>query len=771
MKRNYRLFVLLFCFLSYSVSVISQSNELIRHNAAKKTIVVSDEAQNLTLTLDYSRGCKIIALNIKGENTLSPAGVYTAIETVNSITGSPDQNGTMKITKLKDGIRVENISFGEGNVTETWTFQPVKNMIRWTIQRNYSKDVQLEDMAFPVWNFANLSVWKGGLFDNGGMVWCKYFKQNDTYGVHTAGITFWNPDSGNAFRIAPAAGRNKYLASKYSQTESGEFRCTQYVTDTELEQRYQQNRFVRGKQNVFAPFTIKKGEVTLQLDLQYVDYEKEYSRGVLPGIDAVAVRELLNTTGRYGVVDNNIIGANGWVSNWKCLHEPFFAQIGMAVDDKNYVDNFSSTLNRERDLAMREDGRVLSRWHGVAGDEMPGTYDYKTGYYEAKWGYTVDSQTGYVINVAEQFDLNGDIRWLKSHKISCEKALDWLIRRDSNNNGIFEMANNNIREEKSSDWVDVVWASFENAFVNAQMYEALKLWSNCENVLNDTEKSLYYLNVAQRLKEAFNKPVEEGGFWYPEKKQYVYWRDDDGSIHGDNLVTPVNFAAIAFGICDDPQRIAAILEQIEARMQAENLFHWPLCFDSYRREEVSGGNWPFPKYENGDIFPTWGYLGIRAYIHYDKAIALKYIQNILNQYNKDGLSSQRYSRVEQEGVGGDILAGISSTITALYRDIYGIRPKWNRMGIEPNMLTQLNGAEFDYTLRNTTYHLKLSVNDYEISTGNITVRSKNAFGMDVNGDQITIYPGNREEHKYTITAKTKEAVVVEIDADIILGAV
>src|SRR5690606_18934412 len=116
--------------------------------------------------------------------------------------------------------------------------------------------------------------------------------------------------------------------------------------------------------------------------------------------------------------------------------------------------------------------------------EIPGTYNAKTGYYEAKWGYTIDSQTGYIINTSELFALNGDKNWLRTHQESCEKALDWLIRRDSDHNGIFEMMNNNIAEEKASDWLDIVWASYENAFVNAQLYEALMLWSDCERVLN-----------------------------------------------------------------------------------------------------------------------------------------------------------------------------------------------------------------------------------------------------------------------------------------------
>ncbi len=378
------------------------------------------------------------------------------------------------------------------------------------------------------------------------------------------------------------------------------------------------------------------------------------------------------------------------------------------------------------------------------------------------WGYTIDSQTGYVINASEQFDLSGDRKWLMSHKESCERALDWLIRRDSNNNGIFEMMNDNISEEKASDWLDIVWAGYENAFVNAQMYEALNLWSECEKVLGDLQKSKYYAEIAESLKEAFNKPVEDGGFWSEAKKQYVYWRDKDGSVHGDNLVTPVNFAAIAFGICDDPQRIAKVLGQIEQRTTKEDLFHWPLCFDSFERDEVHDNNWPFPKYENGDIFPTWGYLGVRSYVGYNKEIALKYIKKILEQYRKDGLSSQRYSRTTQMGLGEDILAGIATTITALYSDIYGVRPKWNRMGLEPNMLPELNNTEFSYTLRGAIYQLRLNVNSYEIESNGFLVKSKSNIGVSQEDNQLVLFKDNKEKKLLYIREESQGPIDVEI---------
>lgn len=717
--------------------------------AASITITTSDK--KLALTIDHSNGCVIKQLSLNGKNVLSPSGIYTGFRTKS---GTFSSAGDIKIIKNAAGITLSGISYGNNDIAvkEVWNFKVNGNKINWEITREYSNTAQLEDMAFPQWNFSDLSVWKGGIMDNGGMIWCKYLQQvNDTYGVHTGGVTFWNAASGDALRISATADRA--IASKYSHSPQGEFTATHLLTDAPLKQRYNLSRYVSQKADVFAPFEVKKGTVKIRFELQYVDYNKQYSRGTLPGIDAISVRELLNTTGRYGVVDNNIIGANGWLTNWKCLHEPFFAQIGMALNDPHYTRNMSATLDQERDLAMLADGRVLSRWHNDPGDEIPGTYNSQTGYYEAMWGYTIDSQTGYIINTSEQFDLNGDINWLRSHQVSCEKALDWLIKRDTDKNGIFEMMNNNISEKKASDWLDIVWASYENSFVNAQLYEALRLWASCEKILGNQQKADYYATVAARLKTAFNKPVEEGGFWSSAKKQYVYWRDKDGSIHGDNLVTPVNFAAIAFGLCDDPKRIAMVLDQIEQRTKAEKLFHWPLCFDSFKREEVHSGNWPFPKYENGDIFPTWGYLGIRAYTQYDKTIALQYIRNILEQYKKDGLSSQRYSRVTQLGLGDDILAGICTSITALYRDIYGIRPKWNRMGIEPNMLATLNGTKFSYTLRDIVYQLELSVNDYLMRTDGFCIKSKESFGAEKSGNTLFYYHHNKDNAALQVTGK------------------
>ena len=182
-------------------------------------------------------------------------------------------------------------------------------------------------------------------------------------------------------------------------------------------------------------------------------------------------------------------------------------------------------------------------------------------------------------------------------------------------------------QQKGSDWIDIVWASFENGLVNAEMYNALLLWADVEEQLGDGGMASRYREAAKKLKDTFNRPTTEGGLWDAERQCYVHWRDKDGSVHGTNMVTPVNFMAIAYGICDDPARRAAILDQIEEQMQREKLFIWPLCMSSYQPDEGGGG--PFPTYENGDIFLGWGELGTRAYAHYKPAIAVRCVKNVL----------------------------------------------------------------------------------------------------------------------------------------------
>jgi hypothetical protein len=265
------------------------------------------------------------------------------------------------------------------------------------------------------------------------------------------------------------------------------------------------------------------------------------------------------------------------------------------------------------------------------------------------------------------------------------------------------------------------------------------------------------------LKTSFNQPISEGGFWNPTNQWYAYWREKDGAIHGDNLVIPVNFAAIAYGLCDDPARRKAILDRIEEGMQKEHLFSWPLNFLPYQRAEGAGSNFPFPKYENGDLFLSWGEVAIRAYAAYDPALALKYIKKNLTRYDQDGLSFQRYLRKDQRGAGDDILAGNCMPIVGLYRDIYGIQPQRNRLYLEPRLTAELNGTQLRYPLRGQLYVIDLSAGSYGVTAGNCTLRDAHPFGVNATGAGLEYFPGTNADWAISVSRPDARPLTLQIE--------
>lgn len=734
----------------------------IQLDAQRKLATLSDGQGDLVLRLNYDGRCVLDQVIVRGREVAGDTGVSTGVRTSGKWFTTRDM-ATPRVVVDGNTLTVKGIAFGEpgAEIRETWRFTVQPDEIVWGITRSYRTNAILEDAAFPEWDFADMSTWTGGLLDNGGVVWCKYLDQtNTTYGGHFGTVTFWNSQSNDCLRIIPELPDGSFGAGRFSRQRDGVFSFNYTVSGEVLKPKHFLNRFLKNQQDLWAPFAVGPGKMTTQFTLKTLDYAAAYNRGTFVGVDGDEVRDLLNTVTRYGVIDKDLTGGNGWRSGYICLHEPFFAEMGLALDQEDYISNFSNCLDYERDHAIGADGRVMSRWLYTAGRGKVGNFN-SYGFFETTWGWLLDSQPDYVINVTEQFNLTGDKEWLAGEKTTCEKALDYLLRREVDHTGLVAMTNDSVRQKKSSDWIDVVWAAYENAFVNAALYEGLVLWADDEDTLNDPGRAAAYRDFAARLKATFNRTIDDGGFWDPTNRWYVYWRDKDGSIHGDNLVEPVNFEAIAYGICDDPARRKAILDRMEQEMQKENLFSWPLCFFPFQPEE--GGGSPFPKYENGDIFLSWNELGVRAYADYEPALALKYVRNILARYGKDGLSYQRYLRRSQDGAGDDILAGNCMAIVGLYRDIYGIQPQPNRLYLEPHLTPDLNGTRLRYELRGRTYWIDLSTEGCGISSGACALIAPTPFAVNATDNGLEYFPGTNADWAMSVSTSYGNGISIKIE--------
>jgi hypothetical protein len=729
------------------------------------TVRISDHEGNLVLNVNCRNRCVIDHVEALGRVVVSNRkGVFSSVKCNGTVCSTNSEIPSPKVITEGDQTIIDGITFGENEsrISEKWIFSSGSGYIDWTIERSYKEDITLEDTGFPEWSFDSMETWTGALLGTGGVAWCRFFdKVNASLGNHTGDVTFWNQENSACLRIEPSQNDLQHIAVRFSRQPDNLFTLNYSVSEAELRTKHFLSRFIIDRQDIWDLFDAR-GTVRVTYRLRALKYEEAFDRGDFPGFDKKSIQGVLNTIARVGVIDEKLMGSNNWHLDmgFVCLHEPWIAMMGLAINDTHYLDNYRKSLDYYRDNAISPSGDVKDRWACRIWDSKPGTYD--NGFYETQWGDLLDANTDYVINVAGLFALNGDLRWVRTHKLQCEKALGFLLGRDSDNNGLIEVLTSSHNEKRGSDWIDVIWASWETAFINAKLYEALIKWSDVEEITGDSFRADYYRYLAKKCKNSFNEPVSKGGFWSPENNWYVYWRDKDGSVHGDNLVTPVNFMAIASGICDSKERQEAILGKIESLMQKEDLFMWPINFFPYRADEGYKVNYPFPAYENGDIFLAWGEAGIRAYENYDPSIPVKYVKNVLNQYKKDGLAFQRYDRERQEGQGNDILANNCLPVVGLFRDIYGIEPEYNRLCLAPHLTKELNGTRIKYRLRDRNYIIQLSENNYSVNVNSFSLYSPDNFGIDIENNKLHYFNGSDASPSLTVWRDRESELIVKI---------
>lgn len=741
---------------------------IVKNNSANKTILFGND--KIKIVLDYNLKCIVSNIEIYNLPVVSTlAGVNSQIRIAEKSYSTLILNESPIVKIKKNMIEVIGIKYGDDEViiNEKWKFVITETEIKFEIERELPNSIIAEEASFPSFNFDNVNTWEGAFLGNGGVAWFYLFNEKlCTYGVHTNYSAFWDSKTDNGLKITVAS-PGKHIAMKYSSGNNDELVYNISVYDEELIPRYDvdthRRRFIREKTDVWSSFEIPSGKYKQTLTLAPFKYSTEYSRGNLNGIDGKKVTSVLNTIARIGIIDSKLYGGNSWHTPYGpiCLHEQYIAQFGIAIDDSNFIKGYKECLDYYRDNAINSEGRVLPRWAYDDSDAMPGTAT-PLGFYEAQWGYLLDSNPDYVANVSQLYNLSGDVNWVRNQKISCEAALDYLLKRDSNGNNLVEMMTDSHLEKRGSDWIDIIWASFENAFVSAKLYYALILWSDVEKQFGDFEKANYYSNYAAKLKESFNKSTAMGGFWDDQNKWYVHWRDQDSTIHGNNFVVPVNLMAVAYGICESEEQRVTILETLEDQMQKENLFTWPICLYTYEKGEGRDNQFPFPHYENGDIFLSWGAVGVQAYASYKPELALKYIENVLSRYSQDGLAYQRYGRTKQNGLGDDILSGNCLAIAGLYQSIYGINPLYNRLYLNPHLTKKLNGTELNYTFRGNSLKIGLSENHYSVANEQFEIMSSKHFGFYSLGSNLYYFNGNSDSTSLKIQTKSNQKISLEI---------
>ena len=240
---------------------------------------------------------------------------------------------------------------------------------------------------------------------------------------------------------------------KYTRTDDDKLAYSISVSEKEMIPRYDsgthRRRFIRKKTDVWEPYKMLAGTVSESISFSYFDYAEKYGRGKFKGVNGKQVTAVLNTIARMGVIDAKHFGGNSWHTPYGpiCLHEQYIAQLGLGINDPHYLNGYKQCLDFYRDNAIKPNGRVWPRWAYTNEDAMKGQFTDK-GFYEAQWGYLMDSNPDYVTNVSELYEQTGDKTWVKKQQAACEKALEFLLKRDTNGNHLVEMMNDNHTEKE-----------------------------------------------------------------------------------------------------------------------------------------------------------------------------------------------------------------------------------------------------------------------------------------------------------------------------------
>ena len=273
-------------------------------------------------------------------------GIVSAIKIDNTWVTTLSDIESPIIEIANNEIIINKILFGTpGNlIQEMWIFRADSHYIDWTIERSYPEGLTLEDTGFPMWSFDSMDTWTGALLGTGGVAWCKLFDHiNASYANHTECVTLWNQQNNICLRIEPLDHANHQVAIRFTRQPDDRWTLNYSISEERLKPKHFLARFIIDRQDVWSSFDVRKtARITYRLSA--FKYDNTFDRGNFAGFNSESIHNVLNTIARVGVIDENIMGSNNWHigMGYACLHEQWIAQMGLAINDPNYLSNYQA---------------------------------------------------------------------------------------------------------------------------------------------------------------------------------------------------------------------------------------------------------------------------------------------------------------------------------------------------------------------------------------------------------------------------------------------
>src|ERR1035437_7946199 len=174
MKQIRIVIMILLNLVTFVPSGLCQKISPIVQDKVNRTVTLSTVDGDLILRINYSEGCVLDQVVIKGtEVTRNMNPVFTGIKSGDSLYTSMRCNSVAVVTTHNNSLNISAIKYGTAkfSIEEEWSFNVNEKEIQWQINRRYLNEVRADENYFPCWQFNSMQIWDGALLDNGGVAW------------------------------------------------------------------------------------------------------------------------------------------------------------------------------------------------------------------------------------------------------------------------------------------------------------------------------------------------------------------------------------------------------------------------------------------------------------------------------------------------------------------------------------------------------------------------------------------------------------------------
>lgn len=709
----------------YAAGTITQDN-------VNKTVTAT--CSNMTMVLNYNNKMIVSSLKLGGtvevvdtteyfHSAVCKGGIWT---NTLSLAASPTVSINGNVATFT------GISYTANGLTvnETWTVTANDNDINLNVNKTYVQAATLDNQCSLLLTFKEKAfdvvqrTEDGGSFillDNArndnrflsNVATANYstgsYYNNDKYSFFTANMDFIDKLDSKILSVNLSSNRNR--ATKIT-------RPTDRSSTRALKVEHKLNAgafsFPRGttlplemfQKDDFSAVTVSAGQTdTATYSFSCANnMDKYYNLGNIPsssGLDQYKLAQYMQDFGRSSVVDKNVGMGDCDVSGIGTYETWWYSVNALGLQgagNTQYLETLKNFVRfvKSNNYPIHNNGQLYAR-----------TYRGMTSWERDDF---TDAEPQFVAGAAQIFNLSNDTSWLNEVKDTIRSVLSFALSRDTDGDGLMEGFNNYNTDNKSQDWNDCVSVAYESAYSNAMLYKALVDWADIEEfVLLDAGRATTDRNAANKLKTTFNKDISAGGFWSPFSSSFVYWRDKDNSIHGDNGYVFVNTYPIIFGMVDN-QRAQQIMNKYSDFMILNNLTLFPTQRSGFASGEMwNPFNWKI--FENGAIFlqHTYDMMGAYAKIG-NKEKPLSMLKAATNRYITDNLwclDDLNWDLTPETTFAEPWMSAGARPAAGYYNFILGIQPKYNKLVIDPCIDSSLNGVSGNYNLRGHAFTIEV----------------------------------------------------------------